>query len=125
MLDHLRALLISLHIVAVGAMAMPNPAGFMSRSAWKLPMVQDELMAWAARLTAALREAKLESDGEPSSPDAARLPLVGRLLRDGDVLALEPGALHSGELGDAAAGAQAAAPLVNSLACDGWSACGV
>lgn len=32
---------------------MPNPAGFMSRSAWKLPMVQDELVAWAARLTAA------------------------------------------------------------------------
>ena len=40
----------------------------------------------AARLTAALREAKLESDGAPASPpDAARLPLVGRLLRDGDV----------------------------------------
>ena len=43
-------------------------------------------LSHAARLTAALREAKLESDGALASPpDAARLPLVGRLLRDGDV----------------------------------------
>lgn len=50
--DHLRAVLISLHIVAVVLVALPNPSGFMKRSMWKLPMVQDELEAWAERMTA-------------------------------------------------------------------------
>ncbi|MDG1483197.1 MAG: hypothetical protein P8R54_26645 [Myxococcota bacterium] len=49
--DHLRAALISLHIVAVVLVALPNPSGFMKRSMWSLPMVQDELEAWAERAT--------------------------------------------------------------------------
>lgn len=51
MRDHLRALLITLHIVAVVLMAAPVPQGGMSRSAWQTPMVQDEIAAWAARLS--------------------------------------------------------------------------
>ncbi len=53
MADHLRAILITLHIVAVVMMAAPVPAGGMSRAAWRTPMVQDELAAWAERLSAA------------------------------------------------------------------------
>ena len=51
MRDHLRALLITLHIIAVVLMAAPVPQGGMSRSAWKSAMVQDEITAWAARLS--------------------------------------------------------------------------
>ncbi len=47
---HLRALLITAHILAVIAAAIPAPAGGMRRSAWKDPTVQGELQAWADRL---------------------------------------------------------------------------
>lgn len=49
----LRALLVLVHVVAVGLAALPAPEGGMNRAAWKDPTVQDELNTWAARLRAA------------------------------------------------------------------------
>ena len=50
---HARALLISLHIVAVIVLALPSPGGDgMSRKGWKNPTVQAEFEAWAERLSA-------------------------------------------------------------------------
>ncbi len=49
---HLRALLIALHLVAIGLMAVPAPDGGMNRSAWRDPTVQGEFEAWTTRLNA-------------------------------------------------------------------------
>lgn len=48
---HVRVLLVALHVVAIVVMAMPNPGPGLDRSAWKNPTVQDELTAWAERLS--------------------------------------------------------------------------
>jgi hypothetical protein len=49
---HLRALLISLHVLAVILGALPAPSGGMKRGAWRDPTVQDEFAAWRGRLAA-------------------------------------------------------------------------
>ena len=48
---HLRALLVTAHVVAVLICAFPSPTGGMNRSAWRDPTVQAELGAWAQRLS--------------------------------------------------------------------------
>lgn len=49
---HLRAALVAAHIVAVILLAIPDAAGPAARrSAWKNPTVQNELGAWAHRLS--------------------------------------------------------------------------
>lgn len=48
---HLRALLITAHVVAVLLCAFPSPSGGMNRSAWKDPTVQAEMNTWAQRLS--------------------------------------------------------------------------
>ena len=48
---HLRALLVTAHIVAVLVCAFPSPSGGMNRSTWKNPTVQAEMSAWAQRLS--------------------------------------------------------------------------
>ncbi|MDG1479562.1 MAG: hypothetical protein P8R54_08220 [Myxococcota bacterium] len=48
---HLRALLVTAHIIAVFAVAFPSPTGGMNRSTWKNPTVQAEMAAWGARLS--------------------------------------------------------------------------
>jgi hypothetical protein len=47
---HLRAGLITLHLIAIVLVAIPAPVGGMDRSAWKDPTVQAEFSAWSARL---------------------------------------------------------------------------
>ncbi len=50
---HARALLVTLHIVAVIVLALPSPGGDgMSRKGWKNPTVQAEFTAWSGRLSA-------------------------------------------------------------------------
>lgn len=48
---HLRALLVTAHVLAVIACAFPSPTGGMNRSTWKDPTVQGEMSAWAQRLS--------------------------------------------------------------------------
>lgn len=50
--DHLRALLVALHVLAVVLVAVPAPEGGMNRNAWKDPTVQAEFASWAGRLAA-------------------------------------------------------------------------
>lgn len=47
---HTRAILILLHVAAIGLSAIPAPEGGMQRKAWKDPTVQGELAAWGGRL---------------------------------------------------------------------------
>ena len=47
---HIRALLISVHVLAVILGALPAPSGGMKRGAWRDPTVQDEFAAWRGRL---------------------------------------------------------------------------
>lgn len=47
---HIRAVLISLHLVAIVLIAIPAPVGGMSRGSWKEPTVQAELATWAGIL---------------------------------------------------------------------------
>jgi len=49
---HIRALLISVHVLAVILGALPAPSGGMKRGAWRDPTVQDEFAAWRGRLAA-------------------------------------------------------------------------
>lgn len=44
---HIRAALVSLHLVAIVLIAIPAPVGGMSRGSWKEPTVQAELATWA------------------------------------------------------------------------------
>ncbi|MFT5680103.1 MAG: hypothetical protein ACI8RZ_001008 [Myxococcota bacterium] len=48
---HLRALLVTAHILAVFAGAFPSASGGMNRSSWKDPTVQSEITAWGERLS--------------------------------------------------------------------------
>lgn len=50
MWQHVRAVLITAHLVAVVLMALPAPDGTYDRRAWKDPTVQRELAAWAETL---------------------------------------------------------------------------
>ncbi len=47
---HVRAALVTIHLVAIVIAAIPAPVGGMSRRAWSDPTVQDEFRAWGARL---------------------------------------------------------------------------
>lgn len=46
----MRAILVTLHLVAICLAAVPAPVGGMSRRAWEDPTVQEEFAAWGARL---------------------------------------------------------------------------
>jgi hypothetical protein len=48
---HLRAALVTAHIVAIFACAFPSPSGGMNRSSWRDPTVQAEIAAWGERLS--------------------------------------------------------------------------
>lgn len=48
---HVRAALITFHVVAVLMMAFPAPAGVMSKKAWAEPAVQDEIRLFADRIS--------------------------------------------------------------------------
>jgi hypothetical protein len=47
-----RAVLVALHLVCVGVVACPAPVRSMTAETWRRPAVQEELDAWAKRLTA-------------------------------------------------------------------------
>lgn len=47
-----RTALVLLHVLAISLMALPAPAGGMSKSAWKEPTVQAEFVSWRGRLAA-------------------------------------------------------------------------
>lgn len=49
---HLRALAVSLHLVAITLVAIPSVGSGMNRSAWATPTVQAEFRAWSSRLGA-------------------------------------------------------------------------
>ena len=48
--EHIRGVLILVHILAICLMALPAPQGGMRKDAWKEPTVQDEIMALSERL---------------------------------------------------------------------------
>lgn len=48
--EHIRGVLILLHIIAVILMALPAPQGAMRKNSWKEPTVQGEIQAWSERL---------------------------------------------------------------------------
>ena len=48
---HLRTGLITVHLVAIFLMALPNPSAGLQRSAWRDPTVQQEFAVWRSRLT--------------------------------------------------------------------------
>ena len=50
--DHLRALFVVFHLVAITLMALPAPGGAMNRAAWADPTVQGEFAAWTSRINA-------------------------------------------------------------------------
>ncbi|MCI0702625.1 MAG: hypothetical protein L0241_16195 [Planctomycetia bacterium] len=50
MWPHIRAVLITAHLVAVTLMSIPAPDGAFDRNAWKDPTVQSEFAAWAKTL---------------------------------------------------------------------------
>jgi len=50
MWPHIRAVLITAHLVAVTLMAIPAPEGALDRAAWKDPTVQNEFATWANNL---------------------------------------------------------------------------
>ncbi len=63
--EHIRGVLILLHIVAIALMALPAPQGGMKKNAWKEPTVQAEIQAWSSRLNRIGYEttpAELETD---------------------------------------------------------------
>jgi hypothetical protein len=47
----IRAVLVTLHLLAMLVLATPNLGSTLSRDAWKQPTVQHEFEAWAARLS--------------------------------------------------------------------------
>lgn len=47
---HVRAALVSFHVIAIVLAAIPAPAGGMNRRNWKDPTVQAEFQAWGGRL---------------------------------------------------------------------------
>ena len=51
MIAHIRAILITMHLVALALLATPNPSMFLRRSWWELPAAQAELLAWSEALT--------------------------------------------------------------------------
>ena len=48
--DQVRAVFITIHLVAITLMALPNPSAGLQRSAWRDPTVQQEFAIWRARL---------------------------------------------------------------------------
>ena len=48
--EHVRGVLVALHLLAISLIAFPAPGGAMNQSSWKDPTVQAELGAWRARL---------------------------------------------------------------------------
>jgi hypothetical protein len=51
MWPHIRAGLVTLHLIAITLLALPAPEGGMDRQAWQNPTVQDEFRAWSHTLT--------------------------------------------------------------------------
>ncbi|MCB9691382.1 MAG: hypothetical protein H6736_06150 [Alphaproteobacteria bacterium] len=49
-MQHLRAVLLALHVFAVTAMALPSAGSGLDRAAWSNPTVQEEFAAWSGRL---------------------------------------------------------------------------
>lgn len=46
---HARALLVTVHLAAIGLAAVPGPDGNMTRASWEDPVVRAELTTWSAR----------------------------------------------------------------------------
>jgi hypothetical protein len=81
--DHLRALLVTAHLLAIGALAIPAPVGGMNERAFQDPNVQASFAAWA-RPFAAL--------GLPVTPATVESIawVGGRLLVDGRAALVAP-----------------------------------